>query len=254
MCVRFLLFYFLSFVCYTSGSAQIVNIEDRRNSKDTLGWFGQIDLGGNLSRNANEVLTLQGALRVDYFRKKSHLFFISDYRMVQANGANFLNASFGHFRISRRLAARLEWEAFSQLQYDEQLRLNLRFLLGCGPRLQLSKGDAFNAFLGVLYMYEHDELQQGESSFYDHRLSNYLSLSWILNKQITLSTISYYQPRLWAFDQSRLSSISNLRFTITRRLQFQTALNLTYDARINAVFPEVPKVTYLWKNGLRFSF
>ena len=54
---------FSLFLC-TRGRAQIVNIEDKRKSLDSIGWFGQLDLSGSLTKNNNTVLTAGSSLRL----------------------------------------------------------------------------------------------------------------------------------------------------------------------------------------------
>ncbi|PHI21958.1 hypothetical protein CEQ90_01335 [Lewinellaceae bacterium SD302] len=234
---------------------QIVNIEDRRVERDSSDWYGQLDLGGNFTRNSSEVLSIDGGLRLDRVTKShNQLLFLVNYRMVRAGGNNFLNAGFLHLRYGLRLSKKLEWELFTQLQYDEKIRLSLRWLLGAGPRLRLAEGDKGNVFVGLLYMYEYDELRNAAISFRDHRLSTYLSLNWQLSERATVANITYFQPRLIDFDQSRLSSSTRLSVGLTDRLGFTSNFNMTYDARINNVFPEVPDLTFSWRNGLRLQF
>lgn len=234
--------------------AQIVNIEDRRKTLDTIGWFGQLDLGGRYTRNSSEFLTLNGGLRLDRFNARSHLFFIADYQMARSGGDNFLNAGFGHLRYARLVNKQLSWEAFTQLQYDEKLKLNLRFLAGVGPRFQLVSGEQGNISIGALYMYEYDELRQVSQLFHDHRMSTYLSVGYQIGGTTTINNTTYYQPRLWNFDRTRISSVTSIVIKISEKISFTTRFNLTQDARINEVFPEVPKATFSWLNGLRLGF
>jgi hypothetical protein len=234
---------------------QIVNIEDRRLDYDSSGWFGQLDLGGNYTRNSNEVLSINGGIRLDRVAKNDDQWlFIIDYRVVRANGNNFLNAGFSHFRYGKPINDWIQWETFSQVQYDQKIQLSLRWLLGSGPRIKLVEGEEGAVFFGLLYMYEYDELSNIALTFRDHRLSSYLSLAWKVSPNFSVNNITYYQPRLTQFNQTRLSSSTNLVVGLTKKLKFTTRFNMTYDARINDVFPEVPELTFNWVNGLRLGF
>lgn len=233
--------------------SQIVNIEDRRFNRDTSSWFGQLDLGGSYTRNSNKVLTLNGGLRLDRHLQKSDILLLFDYRMVQAGGSNFLNAGFGHLRYGYQLSSKVSWESFTQVQYDEKLRLSLRWLIGTGPRIRVLNSKNSKVFLGILYMYEYDELSNANITFRDHRLSSYLSISAAISGDITLSNTTYYQPRLLAFDRPRISSASTLSFQFSNRLSFTTKFNLTHDVRVNEVFSEVPRTAFNWLNGLRLK-
>lgn len=255
--INFLKAVALLFCCFINLylTAQIVNIEDRRVNFDSAGWYGQFDLGGNYTKNTSEVFTLRGNLRLDrVFASGQELLFMANYRIVQANGNNFLNAGFGHLRYGHPIKGKLSWEYFTQLQYDEKIQLSLRWLLGTGPRFQLAKGAAGTAYLGVLYMYEYDELRNEATTFRDHRLSTYLSARWNITEGIQLNSTTYYQPRLLTFSQSRLSTSSLLNIELSKKISFNTRINATYDARITAVFPEVPKLTFAWMNGFRWRF
>jgi len=101
----------------TCGRAQIVNIEDKRKALDSLGWYGQVDVNGSLTRNNNTVVTAGGALRLDRLGQKSNVLFLADYRLVQVSGKNATNAGFGHARYGWEPKDGWRWEAFTQLQY-----------------------------------------------------------------------------------------------------------------------------------------
>ncbi|OAV46054.1 DUF481 domain-containing protein [Lewinella sp. 4G2] len=238
----------------TCVSAQIVNIEDKRRSLDSLGWHGQIDLGANLTKNTNSVTTLQGALRLDRLGERGNVLLLSDYRLVQVSGRNAVNAGFLHLRYGYEPKDKWRWESFTQIQYNEQLRLTLRYLIGTGVRRRLYKINGYRAYVGALYMYEYDELSESSIIYRDHRLSNYLTLRFPLTDDITISSTSYYQPRLPEFNLARLSTVTSLVMAFNKRLRLTSTFNLTYDERINRDLPEVPITTYSWVNGLRYTF
>lgn len=239
----------------TSLVGQIVNIEDRRVIQDSVGWAGQIDLGGNLTRNRNRVLNLNAELRLDRLtRRREKLLLLGSYRVVRAGQNSFLNAGFGHLRYGRELSERVSWEAFTQIQYDQQIQLKLRLLAGTGPRLRVADGDKAKLFIGLLYMREYNELRDRPLILRDHRLSNYLSLDWRINPQIRLNNTTYFQPRLPDFNQVRLSSGTSLQFNFTTNLSLRSTFNATLDERVNDIFPEVPALTFTWANGLRWRF
>ncbi|MCP9235389.1 DUF481 domain-containing protein [Lewinella sp. JB7] len=235
-------------------SAQIVNIEDKRKGFDSVGWYGQIDLGGNLTRNKAKVISLNGSVRVDRKGRQHALLALADYRLVQVSGDNALNAGFAHLRYAYYLSDRWRWEAFTQVQYNEQLRLGLRTLVGTGPRLKLFAFGDNRVYVGVLYMYEYDEVAEGTITYRDHRLSSYLSFSLFPLPNVTLSNTTYYQPVIPDFRQPRLSSITAVTLKLTDRLAFNTRYSITHDALISQGLDDVPATSYDWTNGLRYSF
>lgn len=241
------------FLC-TCVRAQIVNIEDKRKPLDSLGWFGQLDLTGSLTKNNNTVLTAGGGLRIDRLGKKGNVLFLSDYRLVQVSGNNALNAGFVHLRYGYELADGWRWESFMQVQYNEQLRLTARFLVGTGMRRRLYKQGSSRAYLGILYMYEYDELADSDIFYRDHRLSSYFTINLRLSDQLRLANTTYYQPRLPDFNLTRVSSVTNLELALSSHLRVTTNFSLTHDARVNRDLPDVPATTFKWVNGVRWVF
>ncbi|MEM6771388.1 MAG: DUF481 domain-containing protein [Bacteroidota bacterium] len=246
---------FVLLLC-TCVRAQIVNIEDKRKALDSLGWFGQVDLGAKLNQNRNQVLTLSGALRLDRLGKRGNVLILADYRLVQVDDNNGLNAGFLHARYGYEPKGKdgWRWETFGQVQYNEQLNLTVRFLLGSGIRRRLYRKGNSRAYLGILYMYEYDELAESEIIYRDYRLSNYLTFRLKPTDNLTLASTTYYQPRLPDFNDTRVSTILSATITISKRFSFNSRFSLTHDERLNRDVPSVPATTYAWINGVRLNF
>ena len=254
--VRVLIALLCGFFLCTGVRAQIVNIEDKRQTLDTFGWAGQLDLAGGLTQNTQRVVTGNAGLRLDHRGKQHNFLLLADYRLVQVSGDNALNAGFGHVRYGWEPPGRdgWRWESFSQVQYDERLRLDVRFLLGTGIRRRLYRRGDWRGYLGVLYMYEYDELSRQNIFYRDHRLSNYLTLAFSPRAGVRVASTTYYQPRLPDFNLARLSTVTTLSLQLAGKFSFTTRLALTQDKRVSQDLPEVPATTYAWTNGLRYAF
>ena len=85
----------------------------------------------------------------------------------------------------------------------------------------------------------------------DFRASTYLSFSIYPTETIGIISTSYYQPRLDALNDYRLSSTTSILFRIIENLAFKTTFIYNYDA-----YPVVtiPKSQYELTNGLLFTF
>jgi hypothetical protein len=249
-----ILFLFLFCLGLASVNAQIVNIEDKRTQLDTTGWFWQLDMGGKLTQNSNSVLALNGAVRVDRLRETGQWLILGNYNLVRANSEGFVNDGFGHLRNVRNLNQRWQWETFGQLQYNRRLLIDLRSLLGTGPRFQIRERENWELAVGSLYMYEYNELEEGEIVRGESRLSTYLSARFQLGSRISFATTSYYQPLLNDFAESRLSSANTLTVGISTRLAFTSNFNITYDGLLARLVPGVPATSYVWLNTLRLRF
>lgn len=248
--MRFWICFSLLLACGLPVTAQIVNIEDKRQQVDTTGWYGQLDLGFNLTQNSSRILSLNSAVRLDRLEERQNWLIYGGYNRVSVNGNDFINTGFGHLRYDRDLSGALVWEAFTQLQSDEKLQLNLRWLAGTGPRLRLSEEESFRLYAGLLYMYEYDRFS-GDIVYRDHRLSSYLSLRLQWNDRVSLANTTYYQPKLPDFSLPRITTATSLAVQLASWLSFTSRFNLTYDRRLSEDFEGIPLSTYSWLNGIR---
>ena len=233
-------------------SAQIVNIEDRRGAQvDTNGWFALVELGVNLVKNTNEVVTILGKTQLEYRKNRHYFLNVLNYNLVKAQGNDFVNNGYAHLRYNYELNKRLTYEAFTQAQNNEKINLQFRGLLGRGLRYHLIKYKTQGVFWGMAYMFEYNEETDPLMIFRDHRLSNYLSGNFAFTDNVILSGTTYYQPVLDDFADWRLSSKLSLLLKISSKLRFTSNFSITYDSRV----PEnTPHTIYSLKNGLRWNF
>lgn len=246
-------FFFLKDNCL---QAQIVNIENKRSTlADTSGVFGYLSVGANFVKNTKSITTISGDIRVEFLHKKSRFLVLTNYNLIRANKDRFIDNGFLHLRYNYHINKRLEYEFFTQAQFNNQVRLKLRTLAGTGLRYQLYESGGQQVYFGLSYMYEYNEVEiisEAVSFFYDHRMSAYLSASVRpFSENVTISNMTYYQPVLTNFSDTRLSSQTSLTFILSKRLRFSTIFSLTNDARV----PEnVPATYYSIRNGIRWDF
>ena len=236
------------------GNAQIVNIEDKRFRKDTVGLFGQLDLGLNWVRNTSSVLSFNTGLRMDFINGRDTWLLLGNYNLIKTGPSRQVNAGFGHLRWSRKLTEHISWEAFGQSQFDERIKLRYRGLLGTGPRFNLLGRGKQKLFWGVLYMFEYNEIKEGETYFRDDRLSISLSAQLQLSPALRIANTSYYQPVISTFGDARLSSGTSAQLKINSHLSFLMAFNITYDARLAGKVEDVPKTIHRLTNSIRWIF
>jgi len=233
-------------------SAQIVNIEDRRNSiRDTVGWSGLLDVRFNLIENGQTIISTLSTARVDFLQDRHHLFSISQYNFGRVEDAAFLKDGFQHVRYNYKWKPRLTWEVFTQLQYNEKINLRLRWLLGTGPRFRILDKEENKIFIGTLYLYEYNEeflIDEKKIFSREHRLSAYLSFILKPSSVLSFSGTTYFQPSI---DDFRISSQHNLNFKILKNISFSVGFGLTYDSSPPG---EVVNLIYNLTNGLRWNF
>ncbi|WP_367389403.1 DUF481 domain-containing protein [Lewinella sp. LCG006] len=235
-------------------NGQIVNIEDKRANLDTVGWFWQLDFGGKLTENTRSVLALNGAIRVDQIKDHSQWLFLVNYNLVKADEDRFVNDGFGHLRFGQQINERWTWETFGQLQYNRRLLIDFRALAGTGPRLQIREQENWELALGLLYMFEYNELEEGEITRNDNRLSSYLSARVKVGQHASFASTSYYQPLVSRLGESRLSSVNTISISLNERIAFGSSFSITYDGLLAQLLPDIPATSYIWNNTLRLRF
>jgi len=236
--------------------AQIVNIENKRsNLADTSGVFGYLSLGANFVKNTKSITTISGDIRIEFLQKKSRFLSLTNYNLIRSNKERFIDNGFSHLRFNYEFRKKLEYEIFTQAQFNRQVRLQLRVLAGTGLRFKIYQAKKQKVYFGLSYMFEYDEIEIVSdivSFFYDHRMSTYLSASVKpFSENVTISNTTYYQPILTNFSDVRLSSQTSLTFLLSKRLKFSTIFSITNDTRV----PEnVPATYYSVRNGIRWDF
>lgn len=246
----------LFFLKINTLQAQIVNIENKRSSlADTSGVFGYLSAGANFVKNTKSITTISGDIRIEYLRKKSRFLSLTHYNLIRANKDRFIDNGFSHLRYNYEISNKLEYEFFTQAQFNNQVRLKLRSLAGTGIRYQIYKTGNQNVYFGLSYMYEYNEIEivsDVVSFFYDHRMNSYLSASIKpFSENVTVSNTTYYQPLLKDFSEVRLSSQTSITFVLSKHLRFSTIFSITNDTRV----PEnVPATYYSVRNGVRWDF
>lgn len=235
-----------------AASGQIVNVEKQRiASKDSVGWFG--DAGINFTTTRQTKSYLQFGVNTHLQRKGSNsiILLLTDFGIVNAGGEEFVNNGFAHLRFNTRLNDVIRWEAFSQIQYNSLTKIDLRFLLGTGPRFKLTPYENAKFYWGVAYLYEHEELLDPIITLRDHRISSYLSFTLAPQENVSFVSTTYVQPLIQEFADYRLLNESVLSLAITGNLSFNVLFQVSYDA----VPPEgVPNIVYRSVNGLTYEF
>ncbi|WP_299335961.1 DUF481 domain-containing protein [uncultured Psychroserpens sp.] len=234
--------------------AQVVNIETLRKSTDSAKWSGSVSLDISLIKNTNDIFRIANKAHVQYNDKTNLWLFVNDLNFQKVEGNSLVNRGTQHLRYNRKVSDRIKWEAFGQAQYDAISEIDFRGLLGTGPRFKLSENDNYKFYLGTLVMYEYERASDVISDRIqkDIRGSAYLSFSMYPTETISIISTSYYQPKIDAFSDYRLSSNTSLLFEIFKDLAFKTNFNYFYDAF--PVSSSIPKTQFELTNGLLYTF
>ena len=141
---------------------------------------------------------------------------------------------FAHLRHNFQLNPDMWWEEYGQLESDRFRRVQLRELVGVGPRFRLLHHEIFELFFGTSYMVEHAELDsadrdpEGQGTF--ERWSNYLAATLKPDERVLISTVTYLQPRISQFSDYKVLSVSGADFRITTYLHSRIDVTARYES------------------------
>lgn len=243
-------FFVCSFVLGTA-KAQVVNIEDRRTEfKDSSGMYERLDLGFNFIKNDKEVISVVGDFQIEFLQNDRLFLSLTKLALLKAGDESFINSGLQHLRYSYRWSDLFIWEAFGQIQYNEQLSISLRGLVGSGPRLSLDIGKGSSINMGLSYMWEYDEISGTKEIHHDSRLNSYISANFKI-LPVILSTTAYYQPLFNSIKDYRLTNQTTLSIQLHKKWSLKVAFNLNYDSHLP---DNVPDLVYSITNGVRYRF
>ncbi len=233
-------------------SAQIINTESLRKVTDTSGWSGSISLNIDLKKNTAKIFKINNKIHIQYKNKKNLVLLMNDINYERFDGKSIISNSIQHFRYNYKLTKRTALEAFTQSQFNSISKVDFRWLLGTGLRFKLSQSENYKFYLGSLIMYEYDKSTEEVPVINkDVRSSTYFSFSLYPTENISIVSTTYYQPKIDAFKDYRISSESSIAFSLYKNLGFKSTFNYFFDE-----FPVngIPKTQYAFTNGLIYSF
>lgn len=245
-----LVFFFVASI----SQAQVINVETLRKPSDTTKWTGSVSLDISLIKNTSDIFRIANKAHIQYKDSSNLWLFVNDINIQKVEGFSLVNRGTQHLRYNREISRKITWEGFIQTQYDAISDINLRALVGTGPRFNLSVNDNYKFYLGTLVMYEYEKATDVivDRVQKDIRGSTYLSFSMYPTDNLSIISTSYYQPRIDKLKDYRLSSNTSILLKIINNLAFKTTFNYFYDA-----FPvtvAIPKTQYELTNGLLYTF
>lgn len=229
---------------------QVVNIEGRRFLNDSVPWSAIVDFRYNLTENTQRSFTFGLGGAVQHVRGKHRYLLVNDLALSRVEQNAFLNTGFQHLRYNYAHDKRWTGEAFAQTQYNKPLLLDLRATVGAGPRLRVVNEDGLRLHVGTALMLEYEQ-PTGTADLLHARSSSYLSGTVRFSPQASITTVLYYQPKLFDASDHRVALESGFQLALSKRYSFESRLNLLRDTGQPA---GVPELTYTWNNrfGIRF--
>ena len=133
--------------------------------------------------------------------------------------------------------------------------MNFRGICGLGPRFALIKSNTIRIHLGVIGMYEYEQLTDNNLRKCI-RMSNYLSLKINLSKSSYFINTTYYQPLIEKINNTenskyRISTESSLKMKVNKRFLFSMNFVYCYD---NNPPINISKRNYIFTNTINYIF
>jgi len=235
----------------------IVNIEDVRIAPAAEGFSGKLSLGLSGKRGNSDKDDIDLGSRLQWQQKDSYQFIVLSYDYSQTQAQRSSNKSFLHARHAQQYHPRRAWEAFTQVESNEFARLSFRGLIGAGIRWTLGQpNDHYSFHLGtgafaVRETLEHSAgyTDRGDDNF--SRANIYIAYKHKLNRQLSLMSTTYYQPRLDDGQDYRALEQASLQVKMTDQLSLSLSVDISHDNHPPA---DVEETDISYKTALNYRF
>lgn len=232
--------------------SQVINAESLRKVTDTSGFSGSAGLEFSIKRDVNDKFAIKNDISLQYKMKRHLVFLKNEIEFQKIESSKFENKGVQHLRYNYKIYPQIAWEAFAQAQYNKVSKIGFRGLIGTGPRFKLTKLENYKLYLGTLIMYEYQELSDGQTPIERiYRGSTYFSFSLFPTETMSVSSTTYYQPRLRDFSDFRIASETSLLITLYKNFGFKTTYTFTFD---DSPAVGIPNSQYELTTGIVYSF
>lgn len=246
------LYLFMFLMLWGTASAQlIINVENSRIQSDTTGWAGSLGTSFSLVKNVQQVLSINANMHLQYKDKKNLYLILANYNLLKGNQQELSNNMFYHFRYNRTLSKAVRWEAFTQWQQNNITNIDVRFLVGTGPRFKIHESSTLKFYGASLAMYEYERDKKPPVVHKDMRSDNYLTFTYTPNTFIVLTSTTFYQPLYRYIKDFRVLNQEAIDIKATKHFSITISFDYLYDA-----FPAAgtPSINYTINNGFNYTF
>jgi hypothetical protein len=176
---------------------------------------------------------------------------LTNYNLLKSNNQSLSNNVFFHLRYNHKLGEVVRWEAFTQWQQNKITNIDVRALLGTGPRFKLNDSKRIKLYAGVLAMYEYERDINPIKVYKDIRSDNYVSITYKPTLSIDVTSTTFYQPLFKDISDYRILNQFVLNIKATKHFSIVTSWDYLFDSYPAA---GTPKVNYTINNGFTYSF
>lgn len=263
---RFLFLFLIFAFNHIRSNGQILNVDRDKILTDTAKFItGSIALKFHLdNKNAtpdekNSYISIENKNDLVFVGLKNNYTLISQIKYFNSSGGTFISSGHAHVRANLSKMRKVSYEVFSQIQYDKNRFMDIRFLFGGGFRWMLSNTEKKGFFIGTELMYEHEKwdnpINENLSIIKDlPKFSSYISLHLKLNSSATFMTVIYFQT---GYDpdpgvmRNRFSYDTQFDIYISKKLFFNIKFTGAYEDK--PIYP-INNFFYTIENGLLWKF
>ena len=233
-----------------------VNTEKFRADIDSTGFSGNVDISATAITGNTDFQMISGDTRLNYNWGKDYTFFVGNAGYGWQDKKAFSNQALAHLRHVLTANNFLQFEFFTQFDYNKKRLLLARELAGAGARLKLITSDNFKLRCGLAYMYEHEKYDLHPNSVHPeianaNRLSTYATFNVTLKDGFNFVSVTYYQPKLDEWNDIKALSDNSFISEISPLIDITFGVSLRYDSRPPDTIKKLDTIT---KFGLSFKF
>jgi hypothetical protein len=177
----------------------------------------------------------------------------ADY--ARLGGTTSVKKSFAHIRDNYEFTDFFWWEEFVQSETDRFRRIQIRALLGTGPRFALFESHKWvELHAGLSYMLEYTSIDPSAEILEPalvHRLNQYVALVLRPDERIVFSSITYYQPRFDEWTDAHVLNVSSVEMKVTPILNSRIDATTRYES---VVAQGVKRADLEFKSSLELKF
>ncbi|MDT0645887.1 DUF481 domain-containing protein [Zunongwangia sp. F260] len=216
-------------------SAQLVNIEAKRMQTDSVRFTLNADFSFNHTNNdgsqVNQITTAFSTQLKSKDLRKIY-FLLGNYNLIDSEAENLQNTWFLHGRFNYKFNQVLRFETFLQGQYNQLLVVEQRNLIGAGLRAKWMDRKRFTGYAGNSYMYEMETSDRAGTTYYNHRNSTYLTLSYSAESgKFSIANTVYYQPLYRNFSDYRILEQFRMDIPLSSWFKVFTLYNYYFDSK-----------------------
>lgn len=241
--IKKIIFIFIFFIIPNFAWASI-NVEARRASIVKEGTFGDFQIQGNFQRGNTNLVNLGVSGLVGYQHNRYIIFGFGNISFTSEDlfarrEESIQSVEMAHLRQDFAISSWLHWELFTQVESNQNMLIDVRYLIGTGPRFEAYKNENFFVVFGASYMPEYEALSNAVIAPYPsdlqtrktwvHRWNNYFGFRVQLIEQLIFHTTTYIQPRFDRFSDIKIANDNVLILEANKHLDLILAIGSYYD-------------------------